>query len=33
MGSVGILVVLAGFLSAFFGIFTINLILVDLFYR
>ena len=33
MGSVGILVVLAAFLSAFFGIFTVNLILVDLFQR
>jgi tight adherence protein B len=33
MGTVGILVVFAGFLSAFFGIFTINLILVDLFQR
>jgi tight adherence protein B len=33
MGTIGILVVLAGFLSAFLGIFTINLILLDLFQR
>jgi len=33
MGSVGILVVVASFLAAFFAIFTINLILVDLFQR
>jgi tight adherence protein B len=33
MSSAGILVVLATFLSAFLGIFTINLILVDLFQR
>jgi len=33
MGSFGILVVVAAFLAAFFAIFTVNLILVDLFHR
>jgi len=33
MGTVGILVVSAAFMAAFFGIFAINLILVDLFHR
>ena len=33
MGAVGALVVLAAFLAAFFAIFAINLILVDLFQR
>ena len=33
MNTIGMLVVIAGFLSAFLGIFTINLILMDLFQR
>jgi tight adherence protein B len=33
MGTLGILVVLSAFMAAFLGIFTVNLIIVDLFHR